>query len=233
MGAHAADLLGRVGRRRLRDTCRESASSAASTRSRVTSGGATGVADRLALAIVGGRSPTPRRMLGDDSACRRWSGTARAASPGRAPAAARRSPADRACRCGRCAARRARRRTRATTSCEVGPSGLSMTRRPSGTAATLTRSVLSRALSAPRLRLAAQAQRADVERARRAAGGRTRHRRRRVKPGGVAVAAAAELRRDQADVEIALRAQADAHLAARLRRAPAPPPGSPPPSAAC
>src|SRR5689334_8489226 len=74
------------------------------------------------------------------------------------------------------------RRTRATTSCEVGPAGLSMTNRPS----------IDRCLD-----LVDEDLLQGVDRARDAAAGR------------VLVAAAAELLGDRADVDVALRAHAD------------------------
>ena len=54
-----------------------------------------------------------------------------AASPCRTPAAAGRWPADRACRYARCCVRGSVPRSRATTSCDVGPAGLSIRRTPS------------------------------------------------------------------------------------------------------
>src|SRR5579871_144997 len=78
---------------------------------------------------------------------------------------------------------RSARRTRATTSCDVGPTGLSMTSRPSinGALDLLDEDLLQRVDTA----------------ARRAS-------------GGVLVPAAAELLRDRGDIDLALRPHADA-----------------------
>ncbi len=77
---------------------------------------------------VGGEAETDGRFVGLVAAAER---TTPAASRGRGRAAAGPSRAGRACPCGRCCARPSVRRSRATTSCDVGPDGLSMSRTPS------------------------------------------------------------------------------------------------------
>ena len=108
--------------------------------------------------------------------------------------AERRSPADRACRCGRSATCPSARRTRATTSCDVGPAGLSTTSTPfmARAVSAVPRRWRGRALDDNRLDLLERT--VDGE------------------PGGVLVAAAAVRVGHQPDVDVVLRPHADANV---------------------
>ena len=186
VAALAVDLLRRVRRRLLQKRAAERVERAIDRRRATAAGPDTRARPaRPARRRCRWRNRAGRRPR---TTCRSRSGTARAASRGRARAAARRSPPDRACRYGRCAARRARAARARRRRARSGPAGLSTTSRPS----------IDRVLDLLDERSSAARRSATGDRA----------------AGGVLVAAAAELLGDRADVDVALRPHADAVLVA-------------------
>ena len=127
VGPLAVDLDRADRGRPLLDLAGEPATAAATIAS-VTDARGRDVAQRLAFASsvdVVCRAGWSRR-----SPCRAERGVRAAGSPGRSRPAGRPSPSDRECRRARPGACPASRRTRATTSCEVSPAGLSTTTSP-------------------------------------------------------------------------------------------------------
>ena len=130
VAAPSVDLLRRERRRLLQERAAERVERARRSRRATAAARRTAapIGRALRVARVGREAEADDRVV---ATCRWRSGTARAASRGRARAAARRSPAGSSVPVWPMRRSPSARRTRATTSCEVGPAGLSTTSRPS------------------------------------------------------------------------------------------------------